>query len=217
MISEELRESINAAVPQGVTHIGIVVTSVFGQILVTEPKNKPYGVVATLNKLKVQTGETPFETLVRCIREQISEPTQGVYPIPAVWITPNSAGFYFAGMIWNEGHAPPGSPDNKIWCDLEDARRRINNSHNAQSKKRDLALLLAASRMCLSPYRRILLMLQELHKMGFQRLRAPAYEREGIAWRCPIVPAYWTLRDHGGKYDDPSWQIEQTFGIHWSR
>ena len=33
-----------------------------------------------------------------------------------------------------------------------------------------------------------------------------------LAWRCPIVPAYWTLQSHGGMYDVPSSQMEQWFG-----
>lgn len=66
--------------------------------------------------------------------------------------------------------------------------------------------------MYLSPYRRVLLMVRELHLMGFERLRAPAYQYP-LAWRCPVVPAAWTYREHGGKFAQPHHLLERYFNM----
>jgi len=212
MVPEELREAVNAVVPPGVTHIGFVATNRFGDFSLTEPKNHPHGVVATHSKVRVEHNEEPFDTLVRCIRDQIGAATTGAFPIPCTWVTSQSSGFYFAGMLWNEGQAlSGGSPHYQNWWDTDAARNHVSRSTNAESKRRDLALLDAASAMCLSPFRRILLMVRELHLLGFERLRAPACEYP-LAWRCPIVPAYWTLQSNGGMLDDPASKLEELFG-----
>ena len=178
-----------------------MVTNVFGQFLVTEPKGHPYGVSATFNKVKVTPNERPSAAVERCLREQVGDRVIGVFPIPVVWSTSGSNGFYFGGMMDNVGHPGPHQNNRAAWCDVEEAERRIGDSKNQESRRRDLGLLSAAADMCLSPFRRILLMVRELHRLGFERLRAPAYEYP-LAWRCPIVPAYWTLRSHGGTYSD---------------
>ncbi|MCM2371086.1 hypothetical protein [Aporhodopirellula aestuarii] len=212
MIPEELHDAINSVVPNGVTHLGFVVTNTLGQYLVTEPNGHPYGVTATFNKVKVKIDERPSQTVERCLRDQVGQSVVGVFPIPIVWSTSNSNGFYLAGMMKNEGQPVPHQGNRAAWLDFQDAESLISESGNLESRRRDLGLLAAASEMCLSPYRRILLMVRELHQLGFQRLRAPAYEYP-LAWRCPIVPAYWTLRSHGGMYDEPNSQMEHWFGI----
>jgi len=46
--------------------------------------------------------------------------------------------------------------------------------------------------------RRLLLMVQELHRLGYERLRAaPGLSPSGLHWRCSIVPASYARRDHG--------------------
>ena len=212
MIPERLDKFIDSVVPSGVSHIGFVAANTYGMFLVTEPKGHPYGVSATFNKVKIQAGERPSQTLERCLREQVGMEPRGVYPIPVVWATANSNGFYFAGMIWSEAQPSAMQGHHMRWCEVADAERRIGESKNADSRKRDLAILAAANAICLSPYRRILLMVRELHQLGFERLRAPAYEYP-LAWRCPIVPAYWTHERHGGMFDEPFSQIERVFGV----
>jgi len=211
MIPEELHDAIDSVVTNGITHLGFVVTNVFGQYLVTEPNGHPYGVTATFNKVKVKPDERPCHTVERCLREQVGQGVLGVFPIPVVWSTANSNGFYFAGMMENDGQPVPNQSNRMTWCDAQEAERRIGGSGNQESRRRDLGLMAAASEMCLSPYRRILLMVRELHRLGFERLRAPAYQYP-LAWRCPIVPAYWTLRSHGGMYEEPFSQMEHWFG-----
>ncbi len=200
-IPRELIEPINAAVPDGVTHIGFIATNTYGHVLITEPKGRPYGVSATFSKVRLIADEKPHETLHRCIRVQIGQSPAGIYPIQAVWITPNSRHFYFAGMLNLENYLPSTKIVGLRWCDADSAKQRINASKNAASQQRDLALLEAATGMCLSPARRILLMVRELHLMGFERLRSPAYLYDTGSWHCPIVPSSWTWREHGGRFD----------------
>jgi hypothetical protein len=169
-------------------------------------------VSATFSKVKVRRDEPPHETLARCIAEQIGQFPDAYYPIPTVWTTANSAGYYFTGMLGNDGGLPEYRPLELSWCNTAEAERRIGGSNNAVSRQRDLAILSSAKGMCLSPYRRVLLMLSELHNMGCERLRAPAYDYP-LAWRCPIVPKSWTLKRHGGLYD-PAFDAVSIFGRH---
>lgn len=95
------------------------------------------------------------------------------------------------------------------WCDVDEAKRLLNKSLNAESHHRDLGLLAVVSNMCLFPGRRILLMLRELHLIGFERLRAVTYVHDIGAWRCTIVPAAWTLKERGGWFKDLLIDYEQ--------
>ena len=87
------------------------------------------------------------------------------------------------------------------WLPYGRAKEKLDASQNAVSRSRDLAILQAANDMCLCPFRRVLLMVKELHAMGFERMRAAPYMHP-LAWRCPVVPAAWTLTDHGGLVAD---------------
>lgn len=212
MIPPELNEAIDAAVPPGVTHIGFVATNIAGDFLITEPTGHPYGVSATFSKVKIQPGEQPHQTLQRCINEQVGQEPMSVYPIPVIWATANSRGLYFVGLLQNEGQLPSQTIPGLRWCSRGSAEQNIGTSQNRESRQRDLGILAAAAAVCVSPYRRILLMVRELHQMGFERLRAPAYMYP-IAWRCPIVPAYWTLQEHGGLFEDAISNVEAPFNM----
>lgn len=50
---------------------------------------------------------------------------------------------------------------------------------------------------------RVLAMVHELHKMGFQRLRIePGVSPSGGSWRCAVAPASNFLTDHGARLRD---------------
>ncbi|MAD79503.1 MAG: hypothetical protein QGG71_21750 [Pirellulaceae bacterium] len=209
MIPRPLLDEVDAVVPTGVTHIGFVATDLRGNFLVTEPRNHPYGTSATLSKIKVQPGDRPSTTLTRCLKEHIGTAVESVYPIPMTWVTPNSIGFYFAGMLEGESSNPHHALH---WLPYERAEERIKSSQNAVSRSRDLAILAAASKMCLCPYRRVLLMVKELHAMGFERMRTVPY-RHPLAWRCPVVPKAWTYADHGGLMGEFSDSFARSLGL----
>jgi hypothetical protein len=193
MFSPNLTRAIDATVPSGLTHIGIVLKNTQDELLVTEPHGHPYGVSATFNKVALTANESPSQALARCLQEQISGDVEALYPIPTVWATNNSRGFYFAGLF--DGSVPTGS-HRVSWMQPEEAHRQISASKGADSRQRDLGLLAAVADLCVSPHRRILLMVRELHRMGYEQLRAVPYLYP-IAWRCPVVPAAWTLREQG--------------------
>lgn len=49
-------------------------------------------------------------------------------------------------------------------------------------------------------YRRVLLMVGELHRRGYQRLRiAPGMSGSGLHWRCAISPVHNVSRRHGAR------------------
>ena len=196
MIPDEYIALLDNIAPKNITHIGFVAVNECGQYLITEPDGHPYGVGATFSKVARKKGETVSQTLQKCISEQVGLRVQNIYSLDKVWTTAQSSGFYFAGLV------EPGEPSSKAnaklrWCSQEEANRLIERSTNNASRQRDLAILAAASQICYNPMRRVLYMVRELHQMGFQRLRAPAYSYP-LAWRCPIVPSQWTLKRHGG-------------------
>jgi hypothetical protein len=211
MIPEEVVDAVDEVVPTGVSHIGFVATNLWGDFLVTEPKGHPHGVSATFSKVRVEAGERPSRTLARCLEQQVGQGTSSVFPVPAIWVSPNSTGYYFAGLLLNEGEPPSGEISGLRWLSREHAEAGIRRSQNPTSRARDLSLLESVAAMCLSPYRRVLLMVRELHLMGFERLRAPAYEYP-LAWRCPVVPATWTYREHGGRFVEYQPSMEQLLG-----
>ena len=51
--------------------------------------------------------------------------------------------------------------------------------------------------------RQVFLMVAELHKLGYEGLRVtPFHSPSGCYWRCCIVPASMTHRDHGARLAD---------------
>jgi hypothetical protein len=59
---------------------------------------------------------------------------------------------------------------------------------------------------------RVLLMVHELHKLGFQRLRiAPGFSPSGAYWRCSVTPASNILSTHGARMKE--WE---PFAAHYS-
>ena len=211
LVPVEVIEAVDRVVPRGVTHVGFVGVNLSGEVLLTEPEGHPHGVSATFCKKRIRPGETPSQTLDRCLTEQVPYWPTSAFPIPNVWSTDESSGFYFAGLI---SHIlPSGSSVTRQtipgveWYSVEVAERRIARSGKASSRRRDLALLHAAAGMILSPARRILLMLRELHGRGFERLRASpsvGWEMGAIwpDWRCDILPVSCLDRNSAMARDD---------------
>jgi hypothetical protein len=197
MPSDRVLARVDEVVPQGVTHVGFVLSDVDGAVSLHEPTSPSHGVTVTLPRVKVEPGE-PFSRAVnRCREEVIGCETESLFPIRQVWVTPNSATFFFAG--WTTQRRPVGAPALR-WQTPDEAEELLTQIPYAPTRQRNLGALTAVRGMCLSPYRRVLEMVRELHRMGYERLRAPAYEGP-MGWRCPVVPASWTLREHGGLFE----------------
>ena len=212
MIPKFLTKAVDAIVPQGVTHIGFVPTGIDGRVLLHVPDTPTHKLTATFPKKRLLPGESVSRTLARCIAESLGKPPDSLYPLRSTWVTPNSSTYYFVGLVerLDPENLTLTESGRFTWCTPEEATELIKGS-NPISKGRDLAVLSAAGKECASPHRRILLMLGELHKVGFERLRAPAYDYP-LAWRCPIVPAAWTRKEHGGTFEDPSAYIRELLG-----
>lgn len=188
----------------GATHIGFVCSDVGGHLLLAQPKSQLYGVTATWPRVRVKTEETASEALQRCLEERIGYDEVSIYPVPNKWTTDNSATLYFAGHTTQRGHLFHSVID-VSWHPPEDVQQLISSSNNMTSQRRDAGVLAAVERMCLSPHRRIFLMVRELHRLGFERLRvAPGMSASGSSWRCSIVPASCVSQAHGSKIDHSS-------------
>ena len=180
----EARAFLARLIPDDITHIGFVAIDERGDLLITEPKGHPYGVSATFNKVKLNKGEEPIAGLERCIREQVGSLPIYLSVIDARQDTPQSRAAYLVAFF--RGEAVDQTPDGQVrrWLDRSEALHAIGASKNIISRKRDLNLLAESENFCASPYRRVLLMVRELHRLGYQRLRAAPYMYP-LAWRCP--------------------------------
>ena len=194
MLPVEIKSAVNAIVPKGVSHVGIVVKNLAGGFLVLQPQVPQYGVTATLPRIKAQAEEEPARTLDRCLSEKVGTPTLSAYPIMNVWTTENSSTFYFVGMVQEEIVTRIKCFE---WCNLDEAEALLRSSKNPTSRNRDIAVLKSASEINPSPFRRILLMLRELHGMGFGRLRAACLLSLHGQWSCSIVPATVMIENRG--------------------
>jgi hypothetical protein len=207
MLDEDADEAVQATAPIGVSHIGFIAFDIRNQALVIEPEDKPYGVTATLPRVRVKPDEPAVMTLTRCLKERVGWRTTSVFPIHNVWITENSSPFFYTGMIKDNDEPPNGKLPRSIWCSVGEARSRIKSSKNLTTRRRDLAALDMASRIERSLYRRVLLMVRQLHRMGFARLRAATwmhqngYIKPPGHWSCSVVPSIVMDSEDGAKTD----------------
>lgn len=223
MIPDDAPSDIDTVVPPGVTHIGFVGVSLTGQVLLTEPSGHPYGVSATFSKVRLASDERPGVALIRCLHDQVGHVPVSVFPIPSVWATEKSAGFYFAGLVSDYFRTGERwSPHEKIvgvkWCSVSEAEQRISASRKAASRWRDLGLLRAATMLEVSTPRRILIMIQELHQMGFQRLRAAptvSWEMGAVRpnWYCSVLPTTCISADGATVDRERSQQFGRFLGV----
>lgn len=202
MPSDRVLAKVDEVVPQGVTHVGFVLSDVDGAVSLHEPASPSHGGTVTLPRVKVGAGEPYSRAVNRCLEEVIGWEAESLFPINQVWVTPNSATFFFAG--WTARRTPLGASALR-WQTPDEAQSLLAQTPYTPTRQRNLGALAAVRGMCLSPYRRVLEMVRVLHQMGYERLRAPAYLYP-LAWRCPVVLASWTLREHGGMYEEVSFK-----------
>lgn len=207
MTHEDVDMAVVASAFDGVSHIGFIAFDVRNHVLVIEPEDEPYGVTATLPRVRVKPDESAAMSLNRCLKEKVSWWTTSTFPISTVWVTENSSTFYFTGMITDNDEAPEGKLPRFSWYPLDVARSKIQTSKNRTTRNRDLAVLEMASRVERSLFRRILLMLRLLHRRGFARLRAaPWMHQNGYIkppghWTCSIVPSIVMVAENGALTD----------------
>ena len=199
---ESIADFIDDVVPPEIDFIGFVPQDYEGKFLVTEPEGHPGGTAATWSKLKKLTGEKPHRALLRLYHECLAGHIHSLFPLPFCWTGSTGTIFYFTGMF--HGGTPPNSSIRSMkWLPEPEVRLAFAHSANPSARKRDLALLAAAQHVSPTSTRRILLMVSELHKLGFERLRiAPQIGPTGFAWRCDILPASCISDRHGALPND---------------
>jgi hypothetical protein len=205
--SEAICRAIDAVAPSDTSHVGVVVSDVRGNVLVLQPQQPKFGVTATLPRWKRDHREPSSGVLKRCLAERVGIEVAGVYPLNRVWVTENSSAFYFVVMVRSPEVMPaPRNPEAR-WLDREEAASVLQGSKNPTSRNRDLAVLSASTGVMPSPFRRVLLVVSELHGMGFGRLRAaPWMHQNGYIeppgrWSCSIVPTVVMDARHGALSD----------------
>lgn len=201
-ISPELERMINQVVPDEATAIGFVACNLAGELLLVEPAKHFNDVSCTFPKVERKSSEQPSETLLRCLQEKIGARPDTIYLVPQLLETKHSRAMFFAGLVSTKTNPTSGYVQTVQWHSTESARQRLQTSKNLGSRQRDLSLLEIVSQMCLTPERRLLLAVQELHKMGFEQLRIfPSLAPSGMYWRCSLVPKSCISDRHGAIAD----------------
>ena len=207
MFGDDVAAAVLASAPEGVSHLGFIAFDIRDHVLVLEPENHPVGVTATLPRVWVQSGDSPLTVFRRCLKEKVGRRATSAFPSRLVWVTENSSTFYFTGLVRDADELSEDLGIRRSWLPLEVARSKIDASHNRQTRNRDRAALIVAAPVQRSLLRRILLMVRELHGMGFGRLRAaPWMYQNGYMtppgnWTCFVVPAIVVSTENGAMTD----------------
>jgi hypothetical protein len=136
-----------------------------------------------------------------------------------VFVTENSTTAYLVGMAMTGAVPPRNTPQDARWLSPDEAARLLKTSQNATSRNRDLAVLAAAATVNPSPVRRVLLMIRELHRRGFGRLRAATWCHQNgyidpCRWQCAVVPAAAVCRRNPAMTEgDTLTRLRETLGI----
>ena len=197
----DLLRLIPQHVPDEATAIGFVARNDMGQVLLVEPEGHYQGVSATFPKVQIRDAEPADQALTRCLRDKVGAQPESIFPVPGLWATGHSRTKFFTGLLFPGGDGSrPTSPRVQAvhWSASDQTKSHLLESKNSDSRKRDLGVLEALDDLCVSPYRRQLLALLELHRMGFERLRALAYMApSGCYWRCEYRPVSCFDRRNG--------------------
>jgi hypothetical protein len=211
--TETWDRAVSEVIPAEATHVGLIVFDNKGQIRGRIPKPPADGVTLTFPRIKRVKQETIARTLQRVVEEQIGSDLRGCYPLEGLYKTQNSATFYFVATplhtspdSWSEGLA---------WLPFEALQAQLEASDNPASRTRDLKALADSLLVCPCPWRRILLMVRELHLLGYERFRACPYNYP-LAWRCPVVPKHWVEKRHGGMVASVASYFPMSHSLCWT-
>jgi hypothetical protein len=78
----DVRSAVDAAVPAGVTHVGLVLHDARGHLLIRVPDKPSFGVTATMPRVTRQSDEPPSLALHKCIQERAGGVSASAYPVP---------------------------------------------------------------------------------------------------------------------------------------
>lgn len=170
MFSEALAQAIDGAAREA-SHVGFLAREVSGRhaLLVADDAQGPR---STLPVVELLASERPSDALERCVHTQLGLLPRAVFPLPGPWRHEGRCTFVFAGLSAVEGNGPHEKTGASVrWSGRDEAWRHLATTPREAERRRDLYLLSQASAMALSTERRLLLMVRELHRMGFECLR----------------------------------------------
>ncbi|PBJ08469.1 NUDIX hydrolase [Pseudomonas sp. ACN5] len=132
---------------QATESYGGVVISGGGKVLLREPTNHHGGYAWTFAKTEVKPGESPRDTAIRAVREKTGYDARIRISVPGLYEgSSTSSNFY----VMDAKH-PPTKPNWQThslrWVSFDEARVLIRQSHNAQGRDRDQAILNAAEKV----------------------------------------------------------------------
>jgi 8-oxo-dGTP pyrophosphatase MutT (NUDIX family) len=125
----------------GANAFGGVVIDLQNRVLLREPMNHYGGYVWTFAKGKPDPGETPKQTAIREVREELGVEAEIIEPVPSVFRGDTSTTQFFL-MRYVRNVSEPSSETSSIrWASFSEARPLINQTTTNTGRQRDLAVL----------------------------------------------------------------------------
>lgn len=196
---EGVAASVDQLVGDEVTHVGFVARDGHGRHALLDVNDRGAVTFPTVARL---AGEPASSALARCVTERLGVVPRAVFPLPGPWSHEGASTWLFAGLSASAtGRTPRLSGDAQriVWCDRDEAYARLGHARDAGLRRRDELVLAYALSAALSTERRILLAVQTLHRMGFERLRLRVERsRQAQTWRFTLgSPAAPIVHTHG--------------------
>ena len=207
---------------------GGVIINEQAQVLLREPSGHYDGYVWTFAKGTPNQGETPEQTALREVVEETGILGRIIARIPGKFPGSTTSNEFFLMSVLEDTRRFHRETQAIQWVSQDEAKRLIRLTSNQTGRKRDLAILEAAfdvfNQVGRPPHGksanagrnlpevvqlqltvpdrrralRVLTMVHELHKAGYQRLRiCPGVSPSGCYWRCTVTPVSNILRSNG--------------------
>jgi len=120
---------------------GGVVIDTQNRVLLREPRNHYGDYVWTFAKGRSDPGETPEQTALREVQEELGVEAEIIEAIPGVFGgDTTSTRFFLMRHLGNAG-TPSSETSNTRWASLSEARSLIKQTKTKQGRERDLAVL----------------------------------------------------------------------------
>jgi 8-oxo-dGTP pyrophosphatase MutT (NUDIX family) len=131
------------AQPQAATTFGGVIIDARQQILLREPAGHFGGYVWTFAKGHPESGESPEQTALREVREELGVEAGIVKPIPGIFGGDTSTAQFFLMRYVREVDEPCPETSDKRWVSFDEARSLIQQTRTPTGRQRDLDVLAA--------------------------------------------------------------------------
>lgn len=112
-----------------------------GRVLLRKPRNEYDGYKWTFAKGRPKPGETPEETALDEVHEETGVRAEIIADIPGGFEGGTTQNHYFIMILVSSGDPFDDETEEIRWVTIEEARKLISETVNAQGRKRDLAVL----------------------------------------------------------------------------